>query len=90
MVSNALTSPFDGDDVAELALGFSAGCLWEPAMGDQVFNFAFNVKAQFCFYVRPWVRAENSIMPAPHWDLRHVVLSPDGWVALRTLATASV
>ena len=90
VLSYALARLFDGEDVAELALGFGTGRFREPAMGDQVFRLAFNMKAQFGLYVGLGVRTENAIMPAPHGDLLHVVSVPDGWVAPRTLATASV
>ncbi len=90
VLSYALTGPFDGEDVAELALGFGAGHFGRPAASDQVFCLAFNMEAQLGLDVGPGVGTENAIMPAPHGDLLHVVSCPGRWVAPRTLATASV
>ena len=77
-----------GEDVAELALGFSAGGFGLPAAGDEFFGLAFDVEAQFGFYVG------LGSGPRMRSYLRHMRIffmrSPGvgGCVALRTLATA--
>ncbi len=77
------------EHVTELALGFLAGAIGRPAVGDEIFRLALDVKTQFGFYVSLWVLTENAIVPAPDGDLLHEVSGVGGWVALRILATAS-
>jgi hypothetical protein len=78
-----------GEHVAELALGFLTGGFGTPAVSDQIFRLAVDMKTQFGLYVRLRVRTENAIVSPPERDLLHEVSGVGGWVALRILATAS-
>ena len=85
VLSYALACMLHSEHVAELALGFVAGGFGMPAVSDQVFRLAFDVKAQFGLYVGLWVRTENAIVPAPDGDLLHEVSGVGGWVAPENL-----